>query len=206
MRRYRHGRRRPTFDTPIIFRRVDPDAIREAGRRRGAARLEEYRLALGATLAADPAPGDFAWIGPFEYPPPRLSEPSVVVDPEDASRLVVWRQRRSRPGANVSAETDPHWTPWGAPEVFEALIESDRRDTTGLELVRADVEITRLRGVFIVRPVDVIGLVGGDTVTRFRVTDWEIRLGAGGVAWDLLSAADGWDRARLIDLVAERRE
>ena len=217
MRRYRHGRGAPTFDTPIIMRRAVPDADREAGR---VSELAQYRLSAGVMLGPEPLlpgsvgdvpvwlpdpddpdfqPGDDAW------PILRTDTPDVVVEPA-AGVMVVWQSLRTR-----RRPADP-WGPWSDAQVFEGLIDADRRDTTGLEVVRGEAEISRQRGVFIVRAEALEALVGA-SIEAFRVKDWQLYLAHGRAAdgtdsagWDLVSAGESWERGRFVDLVAERRE
>lgn len=203
--RYRDGRRRPTFDTPISLRRLGNSLKYQRGTQDlntayvYAVKASYDQPALPTTAPPDghaAAPlDDNGWKGFWPAPPSPLPAGYFIPDPPEieppaeatSDAPLLWRIEAPLGGA------------WSAPEIFELRLFADIRPQSGSErdqggeLVSTTLSSFRLQAANIRR-------ITSDPETL--PSDWQLR--RDGHAWNIRAAIESWNRA-YIDLKAERK-
>ena len=204
--RYRSGRHRPTFDTPIVLRRLG-NALKH---QRGTQDLDaEVVYAVKAAYdrpaapsAAPPADHGAApiesngWKGYWPTPPSPLPAGYIIPDPPEGeppvettqASPVLWRIEAEIGGAA-----------WSAPEIFEIRLKADVKTRSGSERDQAGELVAATSTSFRLQRANV-GRITADPESL--PTEWQIRLN--GHAWNIRSAISDWTGA-YIDLFADTR-
>ena len=203
--RYRDGRRRPTFDTPIVLRRLGNSLKYQRGTQDleadfiYAVKASYDRPSLPATAPPTghgaPPLDDSGWKGFWPPPPSPLPAGYLIPDPPDieppaettAEAPLLWRIEATLGGA------------WSAPEIFELRLFADVRPQSGSERDQGGELVSTTLSSFRVQAAN-IGRITEDPETL--PSDWQLR--RDGRAWNIRSALETWNRA-YIDLKAERK-